>query len=219
MKKTKILSIAIALICAISFSGCGTQTTESKTTSDSDALVLNKDKKEIIMKAEVNGKYFTEPTRHGVVFKDGSNGEKSVLRALSSEIEFHDALVSIGATPGNNVTMEDMKADKTNGVSVQGSKLDVFVKWEGSDKEIPFTDIIKATEERPMDIRFGGNLENAKEYKTGCVLCLDSCAVGITSNAAYPTGSTQNKLVSFTGDQSVLPEDGTKVSVIFRLAE
>lgn len=216
MKMKRILSIALALIFAVSISGCGTQ---SKPDLTSNALVVNKDKKEIIMKAEVNGKYFTEATRHGVVFKDGSNGEKSVLRGLSSETEFYDALVNIGATPGNNVTMDNMKADKTNGVAAQGSKLNVFVTWEGLNKEIPFADIIKASEERPMDIRFGGNLEGAKQYKTGCVLCLDSCAVGITSDAAYPTGSTQNKVVSFVGDQSVLPQDGTRVSVIFRLAK
>ena len=217
MKRYKIITIAVAIICAVALSGCGVQS--KKTDTASNELVVNKDKKEIIMKAEVNGKYFTESTRHGVVFKDGSNGEKAVLRGLSSEMEFYNALVSIGATPGNNVKMDNMKADATNGVAVKGSKLNVFVTWSGANKEIPFADIIKATDKRPMDIRFGGNLENAKEYKTGCILCLDSCAVGITSNAAYPTGSTQNKLVQFTGDQSVLPKDGTRVSVIFRLAE
>lgn len=217
MKINKMISIAVALICAVSISGCGAQSKTADTASN--ALIVNKDKKEIVMKAEVNGKYFTESTRHGVVFKEGSNGEKSVLRGLSSETEFHDALIQIGATPGNNVTMADMNADKTNGVAVKGSKLNVFVTWEGSTKEIPFADIIKASEERPMDIHFGGNLANAKEYKTGCVLCLDSCAVGITSDAAYPTGTTQNKVVQFFGDKTVLPQDGTKVSVIFRLAE
>lgn len=216
MKMKSILSIAVALICAVIISGCGTQ---SSSDSASKALQVNKDKKEVIIKAEVNGKYFTEPTRHGVVFKDGSNGEKAILRGLSSQTDFYDALLSIGATPGNNLTMDHMKADKTNGVAVQGSRLDVFVTWEGLDKEIPFEDIVKASEGRPIDVRFGGNLENAKEYKTGCILCLDSCAVGITSNAAYPTGTTQNNVVTFNGDQSVLPQDGTEVSVIFRLAE
>ena len=182
-------------------------------------MQINKAAKEIVMPAEVNGKYFTEPTRHGVVFVTGSNGEKSVLRGLSNEKEFHDALLSIGAKAGNNLTGEDMKAGPTNGKSVQGDKLNVFVKWEGSNGEIPFDKIIKATEERPMDIRFGGNLPAANKANTGCVLCLDSCSVGITSDASYPTGTTQNKVVQFYGDKDVLPKDGTRVSVIFRLAE
>jgi hypothetical protein len=182
-------------------------------------IEVNEEKREVIVQAEVNGKYFDTPTRHGVSYAGGSNGEKSVFRALSSEKEFHEALVEIGAVPGNNVKMEDMSAGPDKGVSVQGSKLDVFVTWEGGKGEIPFDDLIKASEERPSDYRFAGNLEVAKTVNTGCMLCMDSCAAGITSNASYPTGTTQHNLVTFVGDGSVLPPDGTRVSVIFRLAE
>jgi hypothetical protein len=59
------------------------------------SMQINKAAKEIVMPAEVNGKYFTEPTRHGVVFVSGSNGQKSVLRGLSNEKEFHDALLAM----------------------------------------------------------------------------------------------------------------------------
>jgi hypothetical protein len=180
---------------------------------------VNAEKHEVVMQAEVNGKYFDTPTRHGVVYRAGSNGEKAVFRALSSEKEFHEALAKIGAVPGNNVKMDDMKAGPDNGVSAKGSKLNVFVTWEGSGREIPIDDLVKASEERPSDYRFAGNLEAAKSANTGCVLCLDSCAVGITSNASYPTGTTQNNIVEFVGDKNILPPDGTRVSVIFRLAE
>jgi hypothetical protein len=183
------------------------------------AIEVNKEKREVVVQAEVNGKYLDTPTRHGVSYMGGSNGEKAVFRALSSEKEFHEALVEIGAVPGNNVKMDDMKAGPDNGVSVEGSKLDVFVTWEGSGKEIPIDDLIKASEERPSDYRFAGNLEVAKTANAGCILCFDSCAAGITSNASYPTGTTQHNLVEFVGDKNVLPPDGTRVSVIFRPAE
>jgi hypothetical protein len=215
MMKKYALSTAVFLAFAIMgvFSG-------SVLAADVDLpLEVNKEKREIIMQAEVNGKYFASPTRHGVVYAPGSNGEKSVLRGLSSEKKFHEALIEIGALPGDNVKMDDMKAGPDNGASVQGSKLNVFVTWEGNAAEIPFDDIVKASEERPSNYRFGGNLEAAKSANTGCVLCLDSCAVGITSNASYPTGTTQNNVVEFFGDESVLPPDGSRVSVIFRLAE
>lgn len=190
-----------------------------KKSAEALPVEINKAAKEVIMPAEVNGKYFTEPTRHGVVFLGGSNGEKAVLRGLSDEKQFYDALLAIGAKPGNNLKLDDMKAGPNNGKSVKGSKLNVFVKWEGSKGEIPFQNIIRATVERPMDIRFGGNLEAAKKANTGCVLCLDSCAVGITSNAAYPTGTTQNKVSEFYGRKDILPPDGTRVFLIFRLAK
>lgn len=51
------------------------------------------------------------------------------------------------------------------------------------------------------------------------MLCLDSCATGIVSDAAWPTGTTQNDVAKFYGDKDVLPEDGTQVTVVFRLAK
>lgn len=213
----RMFGIALAVVL-LTVGNAGAAFWNSKEAADLP-LEVNSQKKEVVMQAEVNGKYFTSPTRHGVVYAGGSNGEKAVLRGLSDEKKFHDALLAIGAKPGNNVKAEHMKAGADNGLSVSGEKLDVFVKWEGLDKAIPFADIIKATEERPADFRFGGNLEAAKTAKTGCVLCLDSCSVGIVSDAAYPTGTTQHKVVDFYGDSQVLPPDGTRVSVIFRMPE
>lgn len=177
-------------------------------------VIIDAEKREVIIEAEVNEKYFNSPTRHGVVFKGGSNGDKSVLRGLCDEREFYQALVDIGAKPGNNLTFEDMKLGKT----VEGEKLDVFVKWDGLEKEIPFADIIKSADYRTMDLRFGGNFENAKSKRTGCILCLDSCAVGIVSDAAYETGAVEMKKIDRFGREDILPKDGTKVLVIFRIS-
>ena len=210
----KFLSvISVIVLSAILVVGCGKNTSSDNAQGKNQLMIVNKDKKEIRMAAEVNGKYFTEATRHGVVFKDGSNGEKSVLRGLVSPIDFHQALLDIGAKPGNNVTLADMEKS----IKVDGDKLQVFVTWDGLKKEIPFNDIIKSSDPRPMDVRFGGNLDRAKEKNTGCILCLDSCAVGITSNSSYETGAS--KTVKFYGNSEVLPKDGTKVTVIFRLAK
>ncbi|MBU3145166.1 YdjY domain-containing protein [Clostridium sp. CF012] len=218
MTMKKILKVLLVASLILSLAACTKATPEASKT-DAKVLVVNKETKEIKMLCEVNGKYFTEATRHGVVFAKGSNGEKSALRGLADEKEFHQALLDIGAKPGNNLKAADMKASADKGVAVDGDKLSAVVTWEGQDKEIPFEDIIKASVEKPMDLRFGGNLESAKKNNTGCVLCLDSCATGITSDAAYPTGTTQNDVVKFYGDESVLPKDGTVVTVTFRLAK
>ncbi|MHC6180423.1 YdjY domain-containing protein [Clostridium sp. JNZ X4-2] len=216
----RILSIIFSvLFIGVLSVGCSTDKQSSNTqkqsaeNKDQKVLTVNKNNKEVKILSEVNGKYFTENTRHGVVFKDGSNGEKSVLRGLVDPEDFYNALISIGAKPGNNL----QASDKGKGKKVEGSKLNVFVTWDGLGKEIPFSDIIDSSDPRPMDIRFGGNLAHAKKMKTGCILCLDSCAVGITSNSAYAFGESDT--VKFHGKKDVLPKDGTKVTVIFRLAE
>ncbi|GCD10890.1 YdjY domain-containing protein [Clostridium tagluense] len=222
MTMKKVLTVLLVASLIFSLAACSKvapKVAPKASKTEAKVLVVNKEAKEIKMLCEVNGKYFKEATRHGIVFAKGSNGEKSVLRGLADEKEFHQALLDIGAKPGNNLKAADMKATADKGVAVDGDKLNAVVTWEGQDKEIPFADIIKASVEKPMDLRFGGNLESAKKNNTGCVLCLDSCATGITSDAAYPTGTTQNKVVKFYGDEDVLPEDGKVVTVTFRLAK
>lgn len=221
----KIISVAVSvLLFGMVAVSCSSNTQQTDTSTSEQTMTVDKDKKEIKMDSEVNGKYFTEGTRHGVVFENGKNGEKSILRGLADEKEFHEAMMSLGAKPGNNLTGDDMK---TGTKSIEGSKVDVFVTWEGLEKELPLEDIIKSTDYdgkelplREMDIRFGGNIDRANKNNTGCVLCLDSCATGIVSNAAYKAGEVEaTKQVKFYGNDDVLPEDGTKVTVIFRIAE
>ncbi|MDR1017527.1 MAG: YdjY domain-containing protein [Lachnospiraceae bacterium] len=231
MKLKKVIALALVSVMALSLVGCGAKKTEKKdtdkkvatsgTVSETTPMVVNKDKKEVQMYTTVNGTYFTEDTRHGIVYKGGSNGDKSVLKGFADEKEFYQALVDIGAKPGNNLTAADMAVkNEKDGKSVEGDKLDVTCTWEGQSTPVPFADIITCTaKERPLDIRFGGNLASAKKNNTGCVLCLDSCATGITSNAAWPTGSTMGaNVVQFHGNKDVLPKDGTPVIVTFKLA-
>ena len=188
------------------------------------SLTVNKEKGEIIIPAEVNGKYLVSPTKHALSYYKGGNGEKSIMRALVSEIDYYNALTELGAIPGNNIKPADMKArNSSEGKSTEGSKLAVFLTWEGSNGEIPFDDAVisevRDGEVRPIDLRFSGNIEFAQRAHPGCFICLDSCAAGISTNAAWPTGAMNNKEVSFKGNAKVLPPDGTRVNVIVRLVK
>ena len=179
-------------------------------------VVIDNDNKEVIIEATVNGKYFNTPSRHhGIVFKGGKYGDRAVLVGLADEREFYQALKDIGCVEGTNLTMEDMKLSK----AVKGEPLDVFVTWEGLSKEIPFSDIIRSSEERIMIVRFGGNFEAAKSKRTGCILCLDSCPIAITSDSSFTTAELENKEIDKYIREDVLPTDGSKVYVIFRIAE
>ncbi|WP_300755029.1 YdjY domain-containing protein [uncultured Brachyspira sp.] len=179
-------------------------------------VVIDKDNKEVIIEATVNGKYFNTPSRHhGIVFKGVKYGDRGVLIGLADEREFYQALKDIGCVEGTNLTMEDMKLSK----AVKGEPLDVFVTWEGLNKEIPFSDIIKSSEERMMIVRFGGNFEAAKANRTGCILCLDSCPIAITSDSSFTTAELENKEIDKYIREDVLPPDGTKISVIFRMKQ
>ena len=180
-----------------------------------EPVIIDADKKEVIIEAIVNGKYFTNPSRHhGIVFEGGKYGDRAVLIGLSDEREVYQALIDIGAVAGNNLKLEEYTKVSKN---VDGQQLDVFVTWDGLGKEIPFAEIIKSDDVRDMDIRFGGNFEAAKENRTGCILCLDSCPIAITSDAVYATAELDSKKIDKFIIEDVLPKDGEKVSVIFRI--
>ena len=208
----KALSLILAIAFCLSRAACAAPAAKEEV--DHSKITADPGTKTVKIYAEVNGKYFTNVTRHGVVFKDGSNGEKSVLRGLCSEKDFYAAMLSIGAVPGDNLDPADAL-----GKTIEGDKLDITVSWDGSNGEIPFEDCIKTSNGAyRFDPRFGGNIKAAYAKNTGCIFCLDSCPVGITSNAEYPLGVIEaTKTEEFFGNSEVLPKDGTLVTVTFTL--
>lgn len=220
----------LALLCAVGLTGC-----EQKATTAADASAANAQAKvqeydglssanpirvdpqagTVTMLATVDGKYLTEGTRHGIVFEHGSNGHKSVFMGYATPKQLYDALLQVKAKPGDNVTFENMETTR-----VAGDRLDVSFNWAGAARPYGIDEVIKDSNGKKLEMHFGGNLQAAEETQAGCLLCLDSCPVGIISNAAYTYGAVENrKEVSFTGNSAVLPPDGTLVTVTFKVVK
>ncbi len=142
---------------------------------ETDALTVDEESKTISMNILSTG--YDESTIHAIVNEEGSNADKSLFTTAADTEEFYDALKQLGAQDGNNIALDD-----SDGI-IEGTGLDVNV--EIGTENCSFADLFTASEERDMDIRFGGNLEVNQEYATGCIMCLESCPAGITSNAAY----------------------------------
>ena len=210
----KLISLILVLVLALSLVACGAA--PAKEEVDYSVITTNAATQSVTIYTQVNGKYFTEPSRHGVVFKDGSNGEKCILRGLCSEKDFYAALLSVGGVPGDNLVFTEAQP----GDLIEGQKMDVTVSWDGSNGEIPWADIMTTGNGKPYvaDFRFGGNIKAAYAKNTGCILCIESCPVGICSNAAYGYGVVETtKTEQFYGNPDVLPEDGTICQVTFTL--
>ena len=210
----KLISLILVLVLALSLVACGAA--PAKEEVDYSVITTNPSTQSVTIYTQVNGKYFTEPSRHGVVFKDGSNGEKCILRGLCSEKDFYAALLSVGGVPGDKLVFTEAQP----GDLIEGQKMDVTVSWEGSNGEIPWADIMTTGNGKPYvaDFRFGGNIKAAYAKNTGCILCIESCPVGICSNAAYGYGVVETtKTEQFYGNPDVLPADGTICQVTFTL--
>lgn len=240
LKKFKIL--ALLLMASLVFAGCSKednkqasteqkteekkeekteQKTEQKTeekkeeaqepTAD-NPMIVDEAKKLVKVYAEVNDKFKKESTMHAIVAKSGKNNEQSMFVSYANQNDLYDALEKIGAKPGNNVTMDNMGKE-----AVKGDKIDLTFKFQGSDNELGINDVIKDSSGKEIDIRFGGNQKPAKDMNTGCMTCLQSCPLGITSNASQLIGADEKDGVKYTLADSV-PADKTPVVITYKLA-
>ena len=231
--KKKAMIAAVLCVSMVGFVGCSPKNDGGDSTSApkqeekvkaSDEIAgvslenpikVDKEAGTVTVLTQVNGKYFTEVTRHGSVFKDGSNGAKSVFTAYANPVDFYNALIEIGAKPGDNMTPDNASTTK-----VEGTALDLKVTWNGAEKEYDVNEVIKDSTGNKIAFKFGGNLERAKAKNTGCLSCLDSCPVGIVSNSTYANGAVEKtKEAQFTANQDVLPEDGTYVATVYSIAK
>ncbi len=169
-----------------------------------DPFRVDAKEKSLSVIAEVNKKYLSQTTHHGIVSTTGKLVNKALFRAFVDPKTLHEGFIGLGFKPGNNMTMKNK--EKT---FVEGEPLDVFVTWRGARKTYRFNEVVSDSNGKPIDLRFGGNLVKALEMNTGCLICLDSCPVGITSNRTYTYGAIENrKEVGFTWNKSIsLPED------------
>lgn len=211
---------ALCLLAVAGLSGCDQQENaaakvEYDGLSNSQPLRVDANNHTVTMLVQINGRFLTDDTRHGIVFKDGSNGHKSLFMGYATPKAFYEALKEAGGTPGENMTMDNKET-----THVTGSKLDISVNWQGAAKAYSFDEVIVDSNGKKLDMRFGGNLTAAEEKKTGCLVCLDSCPVGIVSNATYTYGAVEKRgEVKFKGNASVLPADNTLATVTFKIAE
>jgi hypothetical protein len=203
---TGIVFLTSMLLSLLSIQTALAQNIDSLPTKQ-NPLVFDSKNRRILVYTEVNEKGGQKISTHfGVVFKGGKLAEKALLRAYVSPLEFHDALLSLGMKPGNNLT------ENSKGKYVEGDPLDVTVTWPGLNKEIPLKDFLVDSGGKGFDIKFGGNRTASVAEDSGCITCLESCWVGITSNAAYPVASTLGRFFNpnsqFSINGKVLPPVG-----------
>jgi hypothetical protein len=230
--KVMIVGLCIAglfslkgLIVFANSSQKGTSNATSKTAASKsqvfptkeNPLMIDEKGKRVLIYTEVHEMNVHQSNVHwGVVFKDGKFQDRAILRAFANQLDFHDALIKIGAKPGNNLTKD------TIGKHVEGDTLELKATWPGLGKELSLNEIFVDEKGKPFIIKFGGNRKASEEKNTGCITCLESCWISISSNANYPqTGSIKrflNPNSHFKGNANILPEDGQPVILIYKVA-
>ena len=182
--------------------------------SAQNPLVIDPEGKRVFLAAEINREFFKETSSHcGIGSVMGKNKNLFLFRTKANQNDFHQALVTIGLKPGNNLTPETPST-----AIVQGDRVDLKITWNGAGKEYPLSQVVvdKSDPKKGLEIRFGGNQKTAQTMNTGCITCFTSCYAGITSNARYSLQDMEKGRSQFALNPEVLPPQGTTVALIFK---
>lgn len=160
---------------------------------------------------------------HFIVWKKGRAAHNALIETDASDEEVLDALLSIGAVPGNNLTVDtwEKRAELSSpepDKRVEGSLIDVSVAWQGQSP-IGTAEIFEDKFGKGFLFRFGGHRALIPVWKSGCVVCLQSCPGGRISNANYTMRDYYYARSKFEVRKERLPKDGTPVQVKLKLRE
>lgn len=197
-----------------------------------EVLEVDLDRKEVRLSAVVEPAKFQGwwtrltgmPGYHLLVWNEGGSAANALFTTPVSDLALHEALVRIGAVPGNALKMgtwEERKDPESRAPDrvIEGPPVDLAVTWAGTREPLSISDLLEDPGGKGFDFRFGGHLENAPVWRSGCGVCLYSCPGSKVGNAAYTVRDYVNGTTAFRVREGLLPEPGTSVRIILRLRD
>jgi len=181
-------------------------------------LVVDMKNRVVKMYTEISLRHLTETTTHwGIGCHTGTYADMFILISPAEPLDFHDSLIRIGAKPGNNLALDSY------GKHVSGDRLNVTASWPGIKKPFDISEIFYDSTGKGYQILFGGNRAASEKMKTGCLTCLESCPISITSNTVYPhLSGIKRKIIPnshFRGKPEALPNtEAAPVVVFYRIS-
>lgn len=162
------------------------------------------------------------PGYHLIVWHEGRASHASLFRAEVTDVQVLDALEKLGAKPGNALGMETWEERKSSESKapdkvIEGPQVEILVRGPGRKKPLTLPEILEDPGGRGFDMRFGGHRENIPKWKSGCIVCLYSCPGSKVGNARYTVRDYEKEATRFRVRPGVLPEDGSRVTLVFRL--
>ena len=170
-----------------------------------------------------------DEAHYHVLTWQGGHSKNALIETPVDDLAFHDALVKIGAQPGNTLSMQawTQRTDPDSPAPRQkasGSRLAVFLSWPGQPERLPVHRILRPSPASPQlpVWTFEGNRDrwfNRVPFapRPGCLVCLYSCPSGKLSNGELSIADYMAQPGRFRADTENLPPDNTPVRVIFEL--
>ena len=195
--------------------------------SSVNGLILNREKNFVEIEATYHPTRFNRAmglkNHHFMTWEKGSASGKALFTTPIPDSIVHDALVEIGAIPGNNLTNETWakRQDKNSpfpDLLVEGSP--VVIEFILDSGTVLTDDILTDKSGKKFDFRFGGNRALIPVWKSGCVVCLQSCPGSKIGNHTYSIRDLVRGNSVFSVKNAPSLKDGEKLKVrIYKLAE
>lgn len=126
-------------------------------------------------------------SHHLVTWAGGRAGHKAFLRTPVPDVAVLDALEALGGRPGDTLkeeswTRREDPQDPSADLRAEGSRLAVTVRLpDGSVHDIAA--LLEDVDGHGFDWRLAGNRALIERWRSGCVVCLQSCPGGRVGNA------------------------------------
>jgi hypothetical protein len=158
---------------------------------------------------------------HLIVWDHGGAADHSLFVAEVSDVQVIDGLEALDAQPGDALGINswdernDTEATAPDEVVLGPPVTIEFILADGTT--LALADVVGDSGGRGFDMRFGGHRANIPEWHSGCVVCLYSCPGSKVGNASYTIRDFVAGATHFTVNRDLLPRDGTRLTVRFRL--
>jgi len=214
MNKTKTYLLIYLCVVAVLSMFCGKEE-ETGDPTPNNPVVADVENGEVRIAAKLDRVWCDSAHFHNCcVYENGEKKDEAVFQAYCTPEDFYDALIDIGSDPGT-----DLGDNPDSSAVVNGSQLELTIRWEGSPKTYTLSELVEDSLGRGFEVRMGNSRERAIQTNMGCIFCYTSCHIGITSNAKYTIGDKLNKISQFKAKGDLLPADGTELILIFKLVQ
>jgi hypothetical protein len=195
-------------------------TTFSLTALTRDSLMVDAKKKSIECACVYRPSQFNagngQRNHSFITWTGGTAAYNALFTTLAPDSAIYDALLAIGARPGNNLAvypwsrMHDPTFEGPD-KKTAGSPLAIEVLFGG--KSYPASSLLRDENNKPFDFRFSGNRKFIPAMRTGCVACLESCPGGKIGNAVYSMRDMVKNVARFTLIPDLPFKDADEVTI------
>lgn len=192
-------------------------------------MLVDKEKREVRILTQMHPDAFSDPegympNYHLIVYRGGTVWHEALFVSYVDDLTVHDALVSLGAVAGNNLTVDTWEErHNPNSIApdqhIKGTPIEILVCWPGMERPIAIEKIFNDPGGKGLSFRFGGNKAIIPVWQSGCIACLYSCPGSKVGNEAYTVRDYVRNATKFTLKRNIAAKKITPAMLILRVKE